>query len=228
MRYYIISPHMDDAVYSLGMFIDKYREDIVIIDVFTKTYENDICSELIKEYICEDIGCSINNFTSKLILKWERTRRKENEKVFRKLNVSYIDWRFVDAMFRQKSGNYIYPTESALFGEMSIHDEWLQDNIRQRIKEDILSIPDTLIIFPMGVGNHVDHVILNEVGKILIKDNPTAKIYFYQEFSYSIEINENYGLKEKYTFSNKYLKHKLSNIKAYKSQIKGILATDFC
>jgi len=212
---------MDDAVYSLGMFIDKYKEEIIIVDVFTKANENNIYSKLIKEYTCEDIGCSTKKFSHKLILKWERMRKKENEKAFRQLNVNFTDWEFIDAMFRQKSGNYIYPTERALFGGINENDEWLQENIKQRIKRDLLSIPDAIVIFPMGIGNHADHVILNEVGKILFKDNPIAKIYFYQEFPYSIEINEKYVLKEKHIFSNKYLKNKISNIKTYKSQIKG-------
>lgn len=163
---YILSPHLDDAVLSLGEHIINWKKQgkkIVVITVFTKFRTKKNIPEYSLNYIKQSGFESVRDF--------ENFRVKEDIRAMRAMKVEYEHWGFIDAGFRS-----VYPTRNKLLsGKINKIDNQLVKKINNKINK----ITADLILLPFGVGKHVDHMIIKKAGQNLEKN-----ILYYLESPY--------------------------------------------
>lgn len=215
-----VSPHLDDAILSCGGLIFKYIEkgaQCDIINIFNKIdLEIRELSSIIKEYISEDMSCDIENVNIDTCKKWNQLRKRENDCASKYLKCNMKDLEYVDAIFRHTYYDYIYKNEEQLFGEGK------EDDLIISLYNELRAFcyDYDLCYFPKSIGKHVDHIIANKVGNLLI-DNKIAKVCFYYEQPYlsSIDFSKEacyyLDIKKEYYF-------KIKAIEFYQSQLQGL------
>ena len=206
MKIFYISPHYDDAVGSCGarMSRDKMENEVNLITVF---------SEVKKPF---------SEYANMLHAYWNlknplSDRENENINVCKFLKINNIMLGFFDSIYRTFNNEYIYPSQESIFSKVSPLDSELIENIKNAILRYITK--EDLIFFPLGVGSHVDHIIVSEVGKILKSEN--YKVSFYLDFYYTGMLPEMCeSLDEvKIKFDSNFVNDKINAVKLYKSQV---------
>lgn len=225
----IISPHFDDAILSCGGLICKMiklGKYVEICNVFTRIEVNkDHFSEVIKEYIAEDMNEDAQNVDVRLCEKWIRLRKKEDNRASSFLECNKRDLGYIDAIFRTRLNQYIYDTEEKLFSIVGQKDEeHLVKNVAYTI-EAICKDFDKCI-FPMAVGNHVDHYILYQIGLEIQKKN--NNVFFYGEIPYCINFqSENEELIANKMVITELFGLKLKAIGFYETQLRGLFGDKY-
>jgi LmbE family N-acetylglucosaminyl deacetylase len=155
----IFSPHPDDAFISLGGAIlnwAKAGEKIKVVDFFTvSNYTNR--------------GLQDPHFVTSI-------RKGEEITAAASCNaeVEFIDLK--DSFLRGYSQRP-YPTEI----------NWGIDNENfEKIKHEILErAENNECYFPLGIGHHVDHILVREAAAELIKEGKVKKYFFYEDQYYA-------------------------------------------
>ncbi|GAB4027743.1 MAG: hypothetical protein Fur0011_6500 [Candidatus Microgenomates bacterium] len=182
---YILSPHFDDAAFSLGSFMSTYasHNPIKVINIFTQADSHP--PTLSARAFLSQIG---TNDPIELFNK----RRQEDKKALFSLGVTITNWGAVDALWRRHSDNSILPEIGANYptyrfhisrGRVSSHDQYLIKQLKSKLLKTLPKIGDYRLIVPLGHGGHVDHVIARQIGEAMV---PATKLCYYLDFPYSI------------------------------------------
>jgi LmbE family N-acetylglucosaminyl deacetylase len=168
----VLSPHMDDAVLSLGQHIINWKKqgrDIKVVTVFTKFGNGVGVPNYSNDYIQKSGFDNVGDF--------EKARIKEDIVAMKKLGVEYEHWGYIDAGFR---GGYD-TREKLLAGKINSADEKLVLELSRKIN----NLDCERCLLPFGVGGHVDHLIVKKAGEMSNKarryylDSP----YLWQNFN---------------------------------------------
>jgi hypothetical protein len=202
----IFSPHYDDAALSLGgaLLNRMLGSNISIVDVFT-----------ISNYAP---ACNIDNF-----MEITGTRYMEEEQVMQKLKLPFESWKYPTPKLRGKDS---FVAENSVGRNEYLNDE-LYEEISKRIHDYCAVTKDKRYFFPLGIGNHRDHLMVFNIGQELLNNDPSAEIFFYEDLPYSggfklDELIKQINLKDGslipflLKFSN--IDDKIDLLKAYKSQ----------
>lgn len=159
-KYIILSPHCDDAAFSLGAsIIDSKFENILILTIFSKS------------------TCTANNLNNE-IEEVTKMRKKEDQAFFSscksEVELSYLD--LLDAPIRLN----IREEDVCSYIKMN-SNKLLQNEIEHKIYNYL--IDNSLILSPLGLGNHIDHLIVREIAFRLLKDN--YNVGFYEDLPYA-------------------------------------------
>src|SRR5574337_1283950 len=154
-RLLVLSPHLDDAVLSVGGIIDravKSGADVVIGTVFTADSPPSLTSPVIE---------SLNEAWS-LGASPVRLRREEDVAAATRVGAQLIHGGLLDALYRtDQGGDCLYPTRKAIFSgprpEDAIHP--VMDDL---FLKWIGATEPEVVLCPLAVGRHVDHVITSE------------------------------------------------------------------
>lgn len=226
-NYIFFSPHLDDVVLSCGGLIAKLKKEKVLIVTIFSDYQGQKYSKHAR--------CYLEHLKFIDAKDYFNTRKKEERTAAKFLNYDFEWLDFPEAIFRFNKcllfTNYFYNSTKKLLGLVYKKDKNILFLIREKI-EIILknkSNNESKIYFPLGIGNHVDHQILHEIGLSFLKKR-FKKIYFYEDFPYVIKTKK-FKLKglcfKKEMLSKRNLETKLTAILSYKSQInilfKGVL-----
>ena len=218
---YVISPHLDDAILSMGMFLYLLRntKKTTIINAFTKAAEGPYTLSGRKFLDIAGYSNAIDLF---------KVREIEDRNAQKFVNTKTINLGLTEALYRTKTSktilgkyipefDHIYPTYRwHLLKKVSPIDTAAND-LTVRLSK---LIPKNAVIFsPFGIGNHADHVITYNVCKKLFKD-----VIYYVDFPYNVRLS-NFGKTPKgYEEFNLdvdlKIKSKLGHF--YKSQINGL------
>ena len=167
--YLIISPHPDDAVFSLGQHIInwlKLGKNVKIINVFNSYGAEDLSSENAWNVLLKYGYQNVKELT--------QARAADNQRVYEKLAITQLSLNYIDASFRHFSNIPVYATAQSLTtGRPSTYDSDLPAHIIQEISTESYQT----ILCPYGVGGHVDHAILRNVGNILKKQKHNVQFY---------------------------------------------------
>lgn len=170
-QFLIFSPHLDDAVLSMGSLLvelGKLGKKIKVISIFTTSskVESTLNRRLRNQANIEDPE------------QYFLTRIKEDKKAIALLGKISIDHLgFIDAAWRENgNGKALYP-ESTL-GKIADNDD-VYNIIEEKLK-DYINLPNTAIFAPIARGEHVDHQITRDVVTKLF-----PKVYYYCDFPYS-------------------------------------------
>lgn len=168
----VVSPHLDDAILSLGQHLVRWKKEgkkLKVITVFTKFGSGKNLPDYSKDYL-KYSGHS-------LAREFEKVRVKEDVEAMKMLGVDYEHWGFVDAGFRE-----IYDTRKVLLGGVvDTRDGDLQQQIEKKIKK----ISADLLMVPYGVGGHVDHVMVKAAsGEIKNKSYYLDVPYLWENYNF--------------------------------------------
>lgn len=149
MRWIYISPHLDDAVLSCGGLIREQTSSRTQVEIWT------ICAG-------DPPAMELSSFAKLQHTQWglgldaTNHRRAEDINACKIIGARYRHLPFRDCIYRQsRDGNWLYPSEESIFGELSVDDASTIYTI-QTFLATILKADDILVI-PLSVGNHVDH-----------------------------------------------------------------------
>lgn len=170
----IIVPHQDDALVSLGQHILNWRQQgktVKVITVFNDYGTEELTSENAWDILLRSGSKNVKEFAS--------SRNLDDIQVMKALDVEYSYLHYVNAAFRRFSNTIVYLTAQAL---MSGRPSTFDSGLPAKIYSDLSGISAKTILFPYGVGGHVDHAILRKVGDKLKKDQ--NNILFFLESPY--------------------------------------------
>lgn len=171
-RILILSPHPDDAVWSLGGLIHEFsnRQDVVVLSLFDGDPE----------------AKAIDLLNSSQEHKWRqftdaRFRRKEDLKAVQSLNGRLLSLGYPDAALRCNDTDFLHASLDDLLVDIDqSHKICVPRDLRTHVTSQIE--PSDIIMAPLGLGGHIDHLITREIARTL--DNPIA---FYPEFPYVLD-----------------------------------------
>ena len=173
-HFVILSPHLDDGIWSLGGFMALASQKGCKIDLITTYTGNPVGEDIPKAQMKE------------LTKNGSMEARKSEDSVASKvLDINPIWWDIPSRLYRQpwlKKRTFVFKTPE---GNEISKNEWYPI-IEKRLEELIKEYPEATIVCNMGVGHMYDHVELFmaciNVGYRLKHLN---KIYFYED-SYAI------------------------------------------
>jgi len=202
----ILSPHIDDACFSLGGLLSELTCIKMVWNIFS--YSNYCKYGSIEDVI--------------------EKRMNEDQYFCKKINAKNINTMYEDAHARgcTRLKEYLgIPTETVLLN----HRE-LIENISRQIINAVIDYKIDILCIPMAVGHHVDHMMVRQ-SAILAMKSSSIKIpmFFYEDLPYAVdlrnfkqakeEISSFYFLKEIHTEISELNKAEL--IKLYESQISN-------
>lgn len=174
-----LSPHLDDAILSCGGFINfllKNGHQIWVVNIFTEGLSGKI-SQAARTHLSQ------SKFRETESLNFFEMRREEDKKAWSVLGLKPQNLSFIDASWRigpQK--NFLYKDEQRVFyGEISIADEELINKIKNKVIALTSHKKDRLNVFcPLGIGNHVDHLIARIATEAIFD-----KIFYWEDVPYN-------------------------------------------
>ncbi len=218
MKILILSPHADDAAFSCGDHIIQWRKQgitVVVCTVFSR-FKTSIISKDVKSYL--------NNSGFSDVLTFEKARSREDARSLKYFKTSFISPNLIDGAFRTYKKALIYQNFDELFsGKISESDEITVKKLNYFIRSKEKKFD--LIIAPIGIGNHADHLITSLSARNCVNKE---KIGFYIDTPYFLNYkNWNFDyLKHlfKYKLSIKWTSNeKLIGLNYYASQIALIV-----
>jgi len=176
-RWIILSPHLDDASLSVGGLISALRS-LVRVEVWTifcgATFQGPYSE--VAQWLHESSGGSTGSR-----LSWQRER--EDRGAGRRLGAHPKHFPWKDSPYRKAiDGRFMY--------DGSARTKWHEDDdkmigsIAAKLRKDFRD--GDVVLAPLGVGSHVDHVITRHVAEI---SNPPSLLY-YSEVPYVVTFNE--------------------------------------
>ncbi len=177
-RIVIVSPHLDDAAFSCGGLIVTAKESgsyVSVITVFSASPAKEP----------SPFARIIAGDSLQIARDWMQARRSEDQKALSVQNAKAIHLPFEDSIFRRDRQDLpYYSSWPQVFGEINEQDEFELSRHRDRIYQEILKERPTHVLFPLGIGNHVDHVLVRRMGENLEFTDPVKKIW-YEELPYA-------------------------------------------
>jgi LmbE family N-acetylglucosaminyl deacetylase len=172
-----LSPHLDDAVLSCGGLIHQQAQQglqPLVITVFAGV------SELVE----------LSPFAEQQHSKWGlladavARRRCEDATAMSYIGAAYEHWDYLDCIYRQhpQSGEFLYASEAALFGEVNQVEQDLIDELKRRL-ESLLPMESIVVYAPLAVGQHVDHQLVSRAALCLRRRG--FQVRFYEDFPYA-------------------------------------------
>lgn len=146
----ILSPHLDDALYSMSSFLTNHYGSVIIATLFTKEVPNNYTG-----VFAHYANTPIRKMEDRDAVNKVRTLNMNID-----ILVKYLD--LPDQIFRDKNSN--------------INELIYQKMIELRDSYDI-----TKIFCPLGIGEHIDHVLTYNNCKLVFDQNIT---YFYFDYPY--------------------------------------------
>ncbi len=219
-----VSPHLDDTAFSTGALLTalkKKKIKTVIVTVFTKATA--VNTQSAKAFLRQ---C---NYQDGVSLYKERV--KEDKVALYGLG-EVIHLGIVEALWRQKDGGLlrrvlnvlpelitVYPTYRwhIVKGSVAANDP-AKEMLKESLEKLIKTRKNVVVFAPVGIGKHVDHIVVREVCSLL-----SIPVIYWADFPYSKTQKadsvfiKNSNLK-KVEF-NKYLKEKEEIMNKYKTQL---------
>ncbi len=202
-RCILISPHLDDAVISVGGHLIHWRKRGIFVTVYD--------------------FFSVSNFT-----RWgfgdqtevTATRKREERLVLEELGVDFVFLGYEESVVR---GHRI---EDEAVGYPIVFQPALDQPVVSRAIGDLRGIlsrhPDCETLFPAAIGDHIDHVCLQRAACCAIAELPNLRFGFYEDLPYCqgrefpALIKQRYDLRPRALTID--LEAKLSCIRRYASQ----------
>lgn len=202
----VLSPHLDDAILSLGSLLTglvKLDKNIQIINFFTK-------GSKLNTALTQRL---LNQAKKENITEYFLTRKEEDNTAFKKIDtrIKILNLDFIDAAWRiNKNKESTYP--KTILCEIS-EDDTTMELVEDYLKDCAVDKQNTAIFAPIARGKHVDHQIIRNIASKIF-----PKVYYYCDFPYSAL----------YPFEDEFInQHNLSAVNWYGdySQKKDLILT---
>lgn len=167
-RVVVLSPHLDDAVLSCGGLLAQLGSKALVITIS--------CSRPPKGAH----GRSRNRRGHAPPVE----RRREDILAMERLGCHFVHLGFSDAVYRRSptSGQLIYRSSRPLLSRIPVDDLGHMEEVYVVLRRLVSDMGPLLLLSPMAVGYHVDHVICSQIAGRL-SDRRTHLLY-YEDFPY--------------------------------------------
>ncbi|RAW94328.1 MULTISPECIES: PIG-L family deacetylase [unclassified Photorhabdus] len=228
MIHLFLSPHLDDVALSAGGLIHKLvseNQKVVILTFFTEYDEN----------ITSHYSHSAHNDNMYSFIKLYSKRVNEDIAFCNKLSAIPIHGKILDCIYRtDQYGEPMYKNSAMIYSGQIHKSDDASDMAQDLIDKTLLNYQPDYIYAPLGIGRHVDHIIINNLVNN-IKGSHKLKILLYEDFPYVLGeypvINPD-SLENALLRNNKFDKHailvdidlkeKVQNILFYESQLEPL------
>lgn len=179
-KIFVLSPHLDDAIFSCGSFIRSYSKKLPVTVINVASGDPDVIlrkESQVLEVLAQKGGHELAH---------PKVRRLEDRKALRMAGCQLIHLGFIDAAYRRNphTGRLIYPDNVMGFDFPRPEDDSYQQELQTSLRALTQNMEKTLVLSPMGIGNHVDHVIVRNIALTLQSKNTT--VLFYEDFPYVV------------------------------------------
>ncbi len=210
-----ISPHLDDAIFSCAnLLLELKNKNVTIITVFTKATDN-VPTPQARDFLKASMSDNPVDIFNK--------RAIEDINATKFVGAKHVHLGFLDAAWRTVDKKPVYANGKSQFsGKIAKKDIFLINQIKTKVLKIIPKRKKFILLAPLGIGGHADHVLVRE----LVRNLPFPKI-FWEDFPYSLRakckkefISKNNNFEPIIEIkSGKQSLRKIA-IKKYKSQIK--------
>ena len=175
----VFSPHLDDAILSMGSLIDylaTQKKKILVVSLFTSG--SDCTSKLTGKLLQQ---ASVDS-TKEYFIK----RQQEDYEAFTVIDpsIQLKHLGFIDAAWRADESNLPYYPNTTL-SIINEQDTSLKERITESVRQIQSELSNAIIFAPLGRGRHVDHVLTREVCLEVFNS-----IVFYSDFPYSAQYQD--------------------------------------
>ncbi len=161
----IVSPHLDDAIFSLGGFIlNNCVFRLTVLNVFT-----------ISRYTVAAVGDPQEVTATRLLEESEASRR---------LNFESLICQFPDASLRSQYKDEV----DYLNVDTDPKNDDLWEAVEATVERVVGSNDYALLFFPLALGHQIDHRILFEIGRKLLSQG--LPVLFYEDAGYDAASQE--------------------------------------
>jgi LmbE family N-acetylglucosaminyl deacetylase len=174
-RHIVFSPHCDDAIACCGGTIAQALAAGDLVTVFT--------------LFCGPVALPFSPVAETLHKIWSapedvvRLRRAEDEAASARLGASLLFGDTPEAIYRRDpEGVWLYEQLSGIFDKRRPEDDRLVAELVEEIQSRV-SLSWARLYFPLGIGCHVDHLIMFEVGQVFAREG--HDVVFYEDFPYA-------------------------------------------
>lgn len=227
MRWIYISPHFDDAVLSCGGLIHEQTRQGMAVEIWT------ICAG-------DAPDGPLSPLARRCHTQWGiesgddvvAARRIENEKAAAEVGAETFDFGIPDCIYRRsRTGDLLYPED--VFVAIDPVEKELDEEIAAALTSELL--PDDIIVCPLSIGGHVDHVLTRSSVERLASskiEGSSRPLRYYADVPYLLEYPEMLapaarGLIETvFPVPEEALAPWQDGIAAYASQITMVFGTD--
>jgi LmbE family N-acetylglucosaminyl deacetylase len=177
-RILVVSPHLDDGVLSVGGIIERaldHGADVIVATSFTADAPppGDLSPLAAKFHALWGIGP--NPFEQ---------RRREDVASLAILGAHVVHGNLPDAIYRTgPTGGFLYPTRESI-SEPPSEQDGVTEALSQLLDDWIDEFSPNLILSPLGVGRHVDHVLTTNALQRLAGERP-INVALYEDMPYS-------------------------------------------
>ena len=159
----LISPHSDDIAFSIGgtLLQNFFKRPISMVTIFTKS----------------NYSPCIKISSSEIISK---VRHSEDVEFAEKLKIKFQNFNFSEPLLRGYS-------RQDIFKNNNLTSDPVYTKVYYALLELIQSHQCKLIVSPMGLGNHIDHVNICNICYRIAKEN-NIRIVFYEDLIYASQL----------------------------------------
>ena len=174
---FIISPHPDDAVFSCGEHIYRWKKsgyEITVCTVFTQFSAPQLSLYAI-DYLAACGFINVEDFT--------RQRASEDVEAMRILQVSRIDIGLTTGIFRSIHGQPLYPIAERVYSSQRHPADAITIRvIKQYLRQYMSSHSFSSVLIPRGIGCHIDHLLVRTACEDLFSPE---QILYYADLPYA-------------------------------------------
>jgi LmbE family N-acetylglucosaminyl deacetylase len=177
-RHLVLSPHLDDAVLSVGGAIHRWisaGESVLVVTVMTG---NPPAGEL-------------SAFAEFQHAQWDlppreayAVRRTEDRAALGILGANLAHLPFLDCIYRGGPDGTYYNTDDEIFGAVHPADAELARDLWAQFATLAPAGPDDISVYaPLGLGNHVDHQLVRRAAEAWLD----TRLVYYEDYPYAEE-----------------------------------------
>lgn len=222
-EYLFLSPHLDDVILSCGMYIHKLIQSnskVIIATVFSGSIQPQYLSPLARWF---HSACKLGNNAMTV-------RRLEDKNVCKFIKADSIHLNLQECLYRKNAnGSHRYLRESNIYNANLNKEKDTINKINLILKNKFKLNNFEKIYIPLGIGRHIDHLILREAVETLCTkgDINIRKVNYYEDIPYACN-NRDVNWKIKLTKGLNYHSYNINEeefniyikaISLYKSQV---------
>ncbi len=158
MRWIYLSPHLDDAILSAGGLIYEQTKAGLPVEIWS--------------FMCGfPEESELTDFAKVLHMMWgtgtaeetTRLRREEDKKAVAILGAKAVHFDFLDCIYRRGRNG------EALYTDIYVPPHAAEADLPAQIAQTMIAWlkPDDVVVCQLGIGSHVDHVIVRKAAEML-------------------------------------------------------------
>lgn len=168
----VLSPHLDDAAFSVGPLLAEFSDQakIVVATALTKSEPEPVGFAL---------ACQLDKGLPAEV-DYMAIRRTEDIEWSRRIGAETVHGAFTEAPHRG------YQSAKELFGSVLATDK-LEDDLKVWFLELAEKFKPNIILCPVGIGNHVDHFLVRKAAQASLDSK--FPLFFFKDQPYASKLN---------------------------------------